>query len=134
MSCAGARTGSIKPVEMRDIDQCLALAHQRVLDLGMIGESQRHSGDERLVRWNAQMPENGLLIRDPRRLRAGIEAELPGSEHDRLQVHAGIRPVAAAEVGIHRHEQADRRVEEQEVAGRLPGAGDAVPLGNATRP
>ena len=39
---------------MSDFGQILALAHQRVLDLGMIRETKRHAGDEGLVRRDAE--------------------------------------------------------------------------------
>ena len=70
--------------------------------------------------------ENRLLKGNPRRLRARLQPEGTGRQHDRLEIHACIGPASPHQVAVHSDKQTDRRPEERIVLQSLAGRGLAV--------
>jgi len=111
-----------------DVVEAFALADEPVLDGVVAREPEAHTGHKTLVFGHIEVRQNRILIWDPGRLGAGVQAETFGGQHDRLDVHANVRPIAATEIIFGGHEQSDGRIEELEIAERLLGAGGTVTL------
>src|SRR5262249_15523992 len=91
-----------------------------VIDLrAQVWVAKRHAAHHHLAVGNRKPGLQYVRKAQERRLRAGRKTELSRAHHDRLQEHPIVEPGAELKIAVDGEEQADGRIEEQEIAAML---------------
>ncbi|MNZ98688.1 hypothetical protein D3C78_1179850 [compost metagenome] len=109
----------------------LAFGLQGVLRCTAILVAEGDAADQDVVFRHRHMLAHHLVIPGERRLRTGVQALAAGGEHDVLDEHADVHVAADVEPAVEADQQADRRIEELEVAQVLAFACRQVLAGDA---